>query len=504
MDKTVLYTEKPRENAKLTIFDPAGNIAEVKLAGPCVIGRKFPESTANIQIDCAIASRRHGEIAVMEGAYYYRDTDSLNGTYINDALYGKEAKKAATRLENGDVLRIDQAGGTDRHPQSLVMIFAASYSDTAVWEDLHLTQNVFEVNIGRAVGAAGLMLSDEMVSNNHATFYRWSNGWAIADHKSTNGVFVNNIRISAPTALRLLDVVRIADTHFIYTGHSLRHQREPVAKPGGSPLVIRITERTAWQRFKKMTLLQNINLTVNSGEMVMILGGSGAGKTTFMNAVMGYEKADGQIFHGHTDVYNEYDQMKYEIGYVPQQDLLRGSDTVYATICNAADMKLPRQTTPAQRTARIEDVLGLLGLQREQDSLVSKLSGGQRKRLSIAVEFIADPSLFFLDEPDSGLDGIMARSLNDNLRTIADRGKIVMVITHSPDRIAHLYDKVIVLAKSAVDNCGYLAYYGPVKGAFEFFKTDSLEGVVKRINRPDEGGDGMSDHYIRKYAQLLG
>ena len=126
--------------------------------------------------------------------------------------------------------------------------------------------------------------------------------------------------------------------------------------------------------------------------------------------------------------------MKYEIGFVPQQDLLREDDTVYATLDNAAEMKLPVSLDEDSRKARIEQVLELMGLEREKDSLVEKLSGGQRRRLSIAVEFIADPSLFFLDEPDSGLDGIMARTLMENLRRIADENKIVIVITHSPDR----------------------------------------------------------------------
>ena len=146
----------------------------------------------------------------------------------------------------------------------------------------------------------------------------------------------------------------------------------------------------------------------------------------------------------------------------------------------------------------------MLGLQRERDSLVKKLSGGQKKRLNIAVEFIADPSLFFLDEPDSGLDGIMAAGLMENLRVIADEGKIVMVITHAPDRVAHLFDKVIVLAKSAKTNSGHLAFYGSIDAAKEFFDADSLEGIVKRINRPDENGDGLSDFYIEKYEKYIG
>ena len=244
-------------------------------------------------------------------------------------------------------------------------------------------------------------------------------------------------------------------------------------------------------------------MKINAGEMVLILGGSGAGKTTFMNAVMGYEKAEGQILHGETDIYEDFESMKYKIGFVPQQDLLRGSDTVYDTLQNAAEMKLPSSIKKAKREERINTVLNTLGLSRERESLVSKLSGGQRKRLSIAVEYIADPSLFFLDEPDSGLDGVMSRALMENLRHISDEGKIVMVISHGPDRAADLFDKVIVLAKSVQDNCGHLAFFGTVSEAYNFFDTNTLEGVVRRINREDEGGDGMSDYYIQKYRNEL-
>ena len=194
--------------------------------------------------------------------------------------------------------------------------------------------------------------------------------------------------------------------------------------------------------------------------------------------------------------------MRYEIGYVPQQDLLRGEDSVYMTLDNAAQMKMPRGTSKEVREKRIGEVLELLGLGPEKHSLVSKLSGGQRKRLSIAVELVADPSLFFLDEPDSGLDGVMSVSLMRNLRVIADEGKIVMVITHSPDRAADLFDKIIVLAKSQETNIGRLAFFGSVPEAKSFFSTTTLEGIVKRINRLDEGGDGRADEFIRKYEML--
>lgn len=234
--------------------------------------------------------------------------------------------------------------------------------------------------------------------------------------------------------------------------------------------------------------------------MVMILGGSGAGKTTFVNAVLGYEKAKGCIEHDNIDIYKEYDKVRSNMGFVPQQDLLRLEDTVYATLSNAAEMKMDSKTTRQERERRIDHVLNSLGLLRERDSIVRKLSGGQRKRLSIAVELVSDPGLFFLDEPDSGLDGIMAKSLMGQLRVIANEGKIVMVITHAPDRVSQLFDKVIVLAKGEKDNIGHLAFFGSVPETLDFFGTTSLEGVIKKINRVDEGGEGLSDYYIDKYA----
>lgn len=246
-------------------------------------------------------------------------------------------------------------------------------------------------------------------------------------------------------------------------------------------------------------LLKDIRLDIPMSSMVLILGGSGAGKTTFMNAVMGYEQAKGTIRYRGTDIYEEYERMKYEIGYVPQQDLVRENDTVYATLRNAAEMRMPASSSEEAYAARVDETLRVMGLEREKDSYVGKLSGGQRKRLSIAVEYVGSPALFFLDEPDSGLDGTMARALMENLRRIADSGKIVMVISHSPDRAFELFDQVVVLAKDSRDDCGHLVFSGAPKDACRFFEVDSLEKIVHRINRRDEGGEGLADRYIRKF-----
>ena len=507
MPKTIVM-QKKMLTPKLFIIQK-NSITSIGVSDKMLIGRQTEQNVVDINFDAAFVSRKHGEIGKDDKGFYYSDIGSTNGTYFNGEKVAPHNKKYLT---DGDVLHIF-SGQYNADNEFVALIFSTDYLDEWCCEEISLSKEIAEINIGRT-GSKNVLMSDDTISANHASFFVASSGWAIIDHKSTNGVYLNNHRLENAKYLKVGDCIRIVNTLFVFLGDKLLYQKNLVVPKAtnepavpkymmGDALDIRITERSVWQRAKKLMLLQNINMRINAGEMVLILGGSGAGKTTFMNAVMGYEKAEGQILHGDTDVYEDFESMKYKIGFVPQQDLLRGSDTVYDTLENAAEMKLHSSIKKDKREERIEAVLNTLGLTRERDSLVSKLSGGQRKRLSIAVEYIADPSLFFLDEPDSGLDGVMARALMNNLRHIADEGKIVMVISHGPDRAADLFDKVIVLAKSVQDNCGHLAFFGTVSEAYDFFDTDTLEGVVRRINREDEGGDGMSDYYIQKYSNQI-
>lgn len=528
MANTVYYNANPTSEAALIVFDcnRVINIFPVKVFS--TIGRTVNQSQCDIRINSPIVSRMHGEIRMLNDNYYYRDLGSTNGTYINGNHIGKtpDSKSEGTVLNEGDIISFDIVQGNVHHPDRICALFTKILCKKYDWETLKLQEDYAEISIGRSVDT-GVKIDNNLISEKHASFFHSKNGWAIIDHNSTNGVYLNGKRITSPRYLEDISSVRIADTYVIFTGEYLLFssgvfRKEAPARPlfntektnetqnmprvstdiipsKHPDLIISIEERSVVQRFKKMLLLQDINISVSNGEMVLILGGSGAGKTTFINAVMGYEKASGKIIYNDTDIYEEYEQMKYEIGFVPQQDLLRGSDTVYDTLSNAAEMKLPKNISFEKREERINEVLNEFGLSREKDSLISKLSGGQRKRLSIAIEFIANPSLFFLDEPDSGIDDVMGRGLMENLRHIADLGKIVMVITHSPERASDLFNKVIVLAKSSKDNCGHLAFFGSVKEAFSFFEVSSFREIVKKINRKDENGDGLSDYYIEKY-----
>ncbi|MBU5479828.1 ABC transporter ATP-binding protein [Blautia sp. MSJ-19] len=296
-----------------------------------------------------------------------------------------------------------------------------------------------------------------------------------------------------------MDVIRAGNTLFFFGTQQLYYSHTIFR---GNNLSIHIEERSVKSFFKKHILLQDINLTIEPGNMVLILGGSGAGKTTFVNAVTGYEKAKAQILQDGVDVYENYGKLKHSIGFVPQQDLLRDDDTVRNTLLNAAEMRLSKKYTEKERSERADRVLEMFGLSVQKNELVRKLSGGQRKRLSICVEFISDPKLFFLDEPDSGLDGVMAKDLMEHLRKIADQDKIVLVITHTPDRVIDLFDKVIVLAKGTKDHIGHLAFYGGISEAREFFGKETMEEIVLAVNGVNEGGEGRADEFIEKFKMI--
>ena len=497
------------QTAKLVICDRNQNVVQVPVKEETVyIGCRKEGGAAEIQIDCPFLAELHGKLIREENKFIYKDLGTEYGTYLNNnAKIGSSSTEGehSVHLEDGDVLRIDNPVDGERSREAAVIIFREKFDPRVEWKALPLTDQEENYYLSCREESVGEEIQDtdgEGELPKRYAFLSYEEGsWTVQEHNTKFGIYINGELVERRRSLKPLDVVRIGRTLFLFLGDKLMYNHHEAA---GNRLSIHIEDRSVWSLFRKRMLLQDINLSVSPGEMVLVLGGSGAGKTTFINAVMGYEKAHGNISLDGVDVYKNYEQMKYEIGFVPQQDWLRMDDSVWATLSNAAELKLPREVTEEERDQKVREVLETLGLESEKDSLVSKLSGGQRKRLSIAVEYIVNPSLFFLDEPDSGLDGVMARHLMECLRGIADQGKTVIVITHAPDRVIDLFDKVIVLAKDSRKNVGHLTFYGSPREAREFFDVDTMEEVVRRINRPDEGGEGMADFYIEKYRKAEG
>ncbi len=517
-----LILKKNREGTPMLLhFSPYGHAEDRKLSGKQLFGRRMEEGDSeDIRVLSPAVSRNHGEFVQLEGFGLYRDLGSRNGTLING-----EPVSGICRLQDGDVLTVPVGQGNQTGTAWMMLYIVVQ--GNLFWEKIDLNREMHTIMVGREQEVSAP--EDTAMSRNHGVFIRSEKGWSVTDLNSTNGIFVNRRRIDTRTELKKFDTIRIGTSWFVYMENRLwiGSEREIVKFVEQNPkkagpqasiadkaerqyqseeigLAIHIRERNVWKRFKKKTLLKDIDLQILPGEFVLILGGSGAGKSTFMKAVIGYEKAEGTITFGDMDIYEEYEQMKYEIGYVPQKDLIRNSDSVYNTILSSTRMKMEAGLSEESYVQQAEWVMELLGLSQDRDTLAGNLSGGQKKRLSIAVELVGDPNLFFLDEPDSGLDGVMARELMLNLKRIADMGKIVMVITHGPDRAADLFSKVLVLAKSQKDQSGHLAFFGTVEEAKQRFETDSLEQIVRRINRRDEGGEGRADEYIRKEADYRG
>lgn len=495
-------------------------------------GQKFLKREAKIVLKNHLLAKDQGLFTHYLGYWHYKNLTSRNFTTVN-AVPLPEGKDI--ELSDGDVIRIV------RNSDYMVMLFLEKHLEKMVWKTVPLDPTKESITIYGFQGKGcmdcdlknpdkGSGLSKLASGMAHVELHRSGMSWSIAtdlenqeisdtSNDSSNdlkgdsignsggdlqsgsargAVYVNRAQVSGSRTLMDDDLIDIGGSLFLYHKHSLLYNHADYVR---NELTIHIRERAVHNLLRKKVLLKDINLTLRPGKLVLILGGSGAGKTTFINAVTGYEKAKAEIRLGDVDLYRNYHKIKHEIGMVPQQVLLRGEDTVRMTLMNAAEMRMPEDATALERERRVNEILSLFGLESVEKELVEKLSGGQRKRLSIGVEFTADPLLFVLDEPDSGLDGVMARDLMEQLRRIADQHKIVMVITHTPDRVIDLFDQVIVLAKDK-DHTGRLAFYGSIAEARSFFERDTMEEIVLEVNPVQEGGEGRADYFIEKYKSM--
>jgi ABC-type multidrug transport system ATPase subunit len=227
----------------------------------------------------------------------------------------------------------------------------------------------------------------------------------------------------------------------------------------------RLTQRVRGGR----RTLNDVSLAVRPGELVAIIGASGAGKTTLLDAIAGVRPpASGQVYYAGNATYPQ-------VGYVPQDDIIHRELPLARTLRYAARLRLPARTTAAEIRERVDEVLAVLGLSQRADVPVGSLSGGERKRASIAVELLADPRALFLDEPTSGLDPATAVELLDLLRGFAAAGVPVVLTTHNPADVERC-DTVVVLARD-----GHLAFTGPPDVVRHHFGVPDIAGVYGRL-----------------------
>ncbi|WP_437026661.1 FHA domain-containing protein [Streptomyces sp. enrichment culture] len=352
------------------------------------------------------------------------------------------------------------------------------------------------MRIGRALENE-LVVSDLQVSRHHAEFHSTPDGrMEIRDLGSHNGTYVNGQPIAKGGSQLLgpTDIVGVGHSTFRIVGDRLEEFVD-TGEVSFSARHLTVTVDGGKQ------ILKDVSFGVPEKSLIAVIGPSGSGKSTLLKALTGYRPADqGEVLYDNRNLYKQFAELRQRIGLVPQDDILHKELTVKKALKYAAKLRFPADTTAAERDARIDEVLRELKLDIHKDKKVTSLSGGQRKRVSVALELLTKPSLIFLDEPTSGLDPGMDRDVMQLLRGLADDGRTVLVVTHSVAELATC-DKLLVMAPG-----GSVAYFGPPEEALNFFGYDTWADVFSAFENYrdyDWAGRWKGSQHYQMYAADL-
>jgi ABC transport system ATP-binding/permease protein len=473
-----------------------------------------------------MVSRRHAELREKDGRCLLVDTNSSFGTFLNGNRVNQPTEVAVGAAVqfgmNGPVLRVRaldvamplelprQSAPPQRAPvpaQTPPMPTAPSVRPPAPTNtsglpetllganidlsDLSKTQNLTnepqlllrtafngkqELTIGRGSGN-DIRLDGLQISKRHARLLKSSSGVVVEDAGSTNGVFYGGKRISGRQNLTPQDVVQIGAFQLRIDQNGAVYVYDTRSKTSLDALhVTKIVKNNFGGGDLK--LLDDVSLAIQPNEFVGLLGPSGAGKSTLMDALNGMRPpTSGNVFVNNLDFYSNLNALKQSVGYVPQEDIIHRELTVYSTLYYIAKLRLPRDVSANEVEQIINEVLDVTGLSERRDVCVSDLSGGQRKRVSIAVELITKPSVIFLDEPTSGLDPVAEDRIMKLFRRIAESGRTVVLTTHAMENV-RLFDKIVVLMR------GKLVFYGTPGEALKHTGAASFKELYDKLEAP--------------------
>jgi ABC transport system ATP-binding/permease protein len=462
-----------------------------------VVGRDIH---ADLRIPDPLISRAHLVLRFDQDRWVAIDNDSLNGMFVGGR------RVPAIDLEDGQNINIGSLVGplltfevgeeSAAHPKTSALSGAvASAQPTEVgpaprrpsgeasdiatsirkigWPGKSAEAPSGSLTIGRGTDN-DIVIADMLASRHHATLVPTAAGTEIHDAHSINGTFVNG----TPVAAALLhdgDVVTIGNVDLVFENGTLvrRTETEAATRTGGLAV-----NGVTWTIEDDKTLLDNISFTALPGTLTAVIGPSGAGKSSLAKLIAGYtQPTDGAVtFEGH-NIHADYASLRSRIGMVPQDDVLHHQLTVNQALGYAAELRLPPDTSKEERRQVVAQVLEELDLTQQATSRVDKLSGGQRKRASVAMELLTGPSLLILDEPTSGLDPALDRQVMTMLRQLADAGRVVLVVTHSLSYL-DVCDQVLLLTPGGrTAFCGPPSQIGPSMGTTNWADIFSAIGT---------------------------
>ena len=494
-----------------------------------------PKCDIVIEMDKAMVSRRHADIFRQHSGYILTDNHSFNGTLVNDHRIS-----APTQLYHGDEIRLGMGGPVLRFnlPQQVIpnadvlpgqrniapeqsvvmpsfmgtpnaagpktMVIKGDLLDKLNTEKNNAAQLLMSLTFGSkselTIGRGeknDISLDGLQISNRHARLLKSNSGIVIEDLKSSNGIYLNGKRLSKHVLtpedavqigafeirVDLQGVIGVFDTRAKTRIDCVKISKEVKNRAGGG----------------KINLLDDISLSIEPNEFVGLLGPSGAGKSTLMDALNGMRPASGgSVLINNLDLYENLDSLKQSIGYVPQEDIIHRELSVYRTLYFVAKLRLSRDVSKKEIDEIIDEVLDVTGLTERKDVKVGELSGGQRKRVSIAVELITKPSVIYLDEPTSGLDPATEEKIMKLFRQIAESGRTVILTTHAMENVK-LFDKVVLLMR------GKLVFYGTPAEALAHVGAKNFKELYDKLEEP--GGenrkslDGIAEDWKQKFLK---
>ncbi len=438
---------------------------------------------------------RHAKIFVSEdGALFIVAIDdapiTVNGTLADKPLM----------LNNGDWLLFGSTPFQIKFQSSQAANVASSAIDDSA-DGIELTGKSV-LTIGR-LPQCDITIPSPLVSREHAKLTRESTGWVIEDCGSTNGTFVNAVRITGKQPVMVNDWLSFAAFDYRFDGHAIF----PSNQDGQVKIeVYRLTKEVKDSSGQVKRLLDSLSFAIHPGEFVGIFGTSGSGKSTLLDALNGRRPAtSGEILYNEIDLYGAFDLFRAAIGYVPQQDIVHRKIVMQHALKFTAKLRLPPDTSDFEMDENVLKVLEKVGLSEKAGLAVdtpTPLSGGQLKRVSLAVELVANPNVLFLDEVTSGLDAGTDKKMMQLFRSLAEDKKTVVCVTHTLENIdtCHL---VLLLHQ------GRLVFYGPPQAVIGYFGIDRLSDVYELLESRSASywadkyqASNFHDTYVEKRLKL--
>lgn len=427
-------------------------------SGVVTIGR---DSFSDVLLENNEVSKLHAQIIIEKGKLKLVDLESTNGSFIksnklipNTQINIKVGDKIFFSNSNTSYLEIEKQNKLNLEPKG----------NLVQTDLLSLINKKDRVSIGRNE-ECDLVLYHPQISRRHCEIIKDQNGVLILKDYSRNGTFVNGKKIHNSHKLSSSDKIIIGPFIIPFKGEVQDITKEIAIRAEG-------VEKVYKNGFQA---LNDCYLNINSGTLMAIMGPSGCGKSTLLKTLNGESPATrGKVYLFNQELTSNYEYLKTQIGYVPQDDIVHKELTVYQSMFYAAKLRLENRSEEDINN-KINQILDSLNISFIKNQLVGQISGGQRKRVSIAVELLTDPLILFLDEPTSPLDPQTIEEFLKILKNLANSGTTVVMVTHKPEDLVYM-DSAMFLAEG-----GYIVYDGPSSSYTNYFGVASAVEVYASL-----------------------